>query len=85
MRKRTNKPGFCPAPDCSGGRPPRQNEMTSGQYNQLDDNARESIGAHAKRCSYCGCVYYTDAHGIPHIMGWLDSDILGKGWHPKGQ
>ena len=85
MRNQTKRFGYCPALDCSGGRPLRQHVMTAGQIDRLDDNAREAISAHAKRCSYCGCVYDTDAHGIPHIMGWLDSGILGEGWHPKEQ
>jgi hypothetical protein len=83
MKKSNPRIGLCPDSNCSGGSPGRQQTLTAAQIDRLDPKTREAAGAAAKRCSYCGCIYKTDAHNMPTIFGWLDSGVLGEGWHPK--
>ncbi len=85
MKKKTRHgPPGCPAEDCSGGSSVRQQEITNNQLARLpieiQEKIKESHGA--QRCTYCGCVYTRS----PNVekMGYLDSGILGDGWHKIG-
>lgn len=85
MKNKTRYGGVgCPADDCSGGGENRQQILTSEQTKLLPTEVRAQIeGYSAKRCSYCGCVYIRDydLSKAPIILGFLDNEILGKGWH----
>lgn len=73
----------CPAADCSGGRPQRQHQITDGQLERISGDARATVEARPAsvyRCNYCGAVYVRDER--PRLLGYLDNEIIGKGWHP---
>lgn len=74
----------CPAEDCSGGNVGRQQNLTDGQIILLPEKIQTQIKENgSKRCNYCGCVYIRDydLSKAPIILGFLDNEILGKGWH----
>lgn len=72
----------CPTNDCSGGKAHRQHQITEGQLDRIFGSAemiaRENR-ASTYRCSYCGAVYIRN--DTPRLLGFLDSGILGEGWH----
>jgi len=76
---------WCPAQDCQGGRPHRQDRLTDGQRARINDPAREVIDgnpATAYRCSYCGCVCLRGPSETT-IQGWLDNALAGACWVAK--
>lgn len=69
----------CPE-KCSGGYADRQHALTDQQLAELDDSTRQRIGQSTPtRCNYCGTVYLYGGT----VLGWLDSGIIGEGWHPR--
>ncbi len=77
-----HKLDHCPK-SCSGGHPQRQHALTPGQIERLSQRVRDYIGEVneiAYRCGYCGCVYLR--WPSPRVLGFLDNEIMGEGWHP---
>jgi NADH pyrophosphatase NudC (nudix superfamily) len=68
----------CPASDCKAASPPQ--EEASAQLSAA--GATGDWIRNARRCSYCGSVYVSDAGGTQIIKGYLDNDVLGRGWKP---
>ncbi len=71
----------CPE-KCSGGYSDRQHDLTDLQVTKIDGTAKRMIDQDGggSRCSYCGAVYV----GGGPTLGFLNDEILGSGWHPKG-
>ena len=83
-KKQRHGPMGCPAKDCSGGRHDRQHPLTPGQEKKLSQDTRDVISESNEtcyRCNYCGCLYLR--WPSPRILGFLDSGVLGEGWHPS--
>lgn len=84
IKKTKHGTSGCPAEDCSGGNAGRQSDLTDGQIKLLSEKMQtKALKSQGRRCTYCGCVYLRNysAHDIHTILGFLDSGILGKGWH----
>jgi len=74
----------CPVRDCEGGNHRLQQGVTAGQLAAIPARDRAIIEenmAGAFRCGHCGCVYLHESH-LDTIVGYLDSPVAGKGWHP---
>ena len=74
----------CPARDCQGGRHDRQHFLNQGHLDRIpgpDRKVIEESPTGAFRCNYCGCVYLRGSHQNT-VVGYLDGEVLGKGWHP---
>ncbi len=87
MAKRRKRSEFeCPAPDCQGGRPGRQTQLTEGSRDRiLDPDVRSEVDENfrsAYRCTYCGCVYLRLADHNK-VLGTLDSGVTGKQWSSR--
>ena len=81
--KQRHGPLGCPSAHCSGGTTHRQQQINDAQLDQISGDARSAILENrAFRCIYCGAVYIRDER--PRILGYLDNEIMGEGWHPIG-
>jgi len=62
-------PNGCPAPDCNGGAPRRQYDLSPGQAAKLPADIAQEYGERPLRwCGYCDAVYEA---GTPTVLTFL--------------
>lgn len=73
----------CPDTTCQR-RHVAQDKLSAHQLSRIAEADRYAISlvpGPVYQCTYCNAVYTLD----DVLHGWLDSEVLGQGWHPKSK